>query len=235
MITLLQYAPALGLPNASPFCLKLETWLRMAELEYTVRVSPDPRKTPQGKLPVIEHDGRMVADSDCAIAYLEKAFELRLNKSLNPAERGQALALQRLLEEHSYWCLITERWLDDETWPTVRQIFFGALPAPLRAVVPGLIRRKIRRDALGQGLLRHPREERLRRFAQDLGVLAAALGEKPYFGGYQPANIDACTYGFLAQFLLATPATALRELTAKHNNLVAYTERMRSRYYGSPG
>ncbi len=32
MIVLYQFPPAFGLPNASPFCMKLETWLRMAQL-----------------------------------------------------------------------------------------------------------------------------------------------------------------------------------------------------------
>ncbi len=31
MIRLFQFPPAMGLPNASGFCLKLETWLRMAD------------------------------------------------------------------------------------------------------------------------------------------------------------------------------------------------------------
>jgi len=34
VIRLIQLPPAFGLPNASPFCLKLETWLRMADLPY---------------------------------------------------------------------------------------------------------------------------------------------------------------------------------------------------------
>jgi hypothetical protein len=28
------FAPAFGLPNASPFCMELETWLRMAGLPF---------------------------------------------------------------------------------------------------------------------------------------------------------------------------------------------------------
>ncbi len=34
MIKLFQFAPAFGLPNASPFCMKLETYLRMAGLPF---------------------------------------------------------------------------------------------------------------------------------------------------------------------------------------------------------
>ncbi len=34
MLRVYQFAPAFGLPNASPFCMKLETWLRMAGLPF---------------------------------------------------------------------------------------------------------------------------------------------------------------------------------------------------------
>ena len=36
MIQLYQFEPAFGLPNASPFCMKVETWLRMAALPFEV-------------------------------------------------------------------------------------------------------------------------------------------------------------------------------------------------------
>lgn len=233
MIILRQYAPNFGLPNPSPFCLKLETWLRMAELEFRIEVTPDPRKTPMGKLPLIEHDGKIVADSGCAIAYLEQTFNIRLNKSMSAAERARAHALERMLEEHTYWAMIDDRWLNDAVWPTLRQTFFGALPVPLRQLLPLLLRRDLRRSAMGQGLARHPREEIYRRFDQDMAALTACLADRPYFGGYQPANIDATVYGFLAQLVLGELATPLSERIRAYPQLVAYCERMRDRYYGS--
>ena len=36
MIKLYQFKPAWGLPNPSPFCMKVETYLRMAGLSYGV-------------------------------------------------------------------------------------------------------------------------------------------------------------------------------------------------------
>jgi hypothetical protein len=57
MIKLHQFAPAFGLPNASPFCMKVETYLRMAGLPYERVNSGDVLRAPKGKLPVIDDDG----------------------------------------------------------------------------------------------------------------------------------------------------------------------------------
>ena len=50
MIKLVQFPPAFGLPNASPFCMKLETYLRMAGLPFELNNKGDVMKAPKGKL-----------------------------------------------------------------------------------------------------------------------------------------------------------------------------------------
>ena len=61
MIKLHQFRPAWGLTTASPFCQKLETYLRMAGIEHQVVVERDTRRAPKGKLPYIEEaDGRLL-------------------------------------------------------------------------------------------------------------------------------------------------------------------------------
>jgi len=100
MIKLYQFSPAFGLPNASPFCMKLETWLRMAGLSYECPRGADLRKSPKGKMPYIEDGGKTVADSSLIIDYLTKKYSVTLDAHLTPRERGEALALQRLFEEH---------------------------------------------------------------------------------------------------------------------------------------
>ena len=59
MIELLQFPPMLGLMNASPFCMKVEVFLRLAGLEYRT-VSTSPLRAPKGKLPVIRDEGRTI-------------------------------------------------------------------------------------------------------------------------------------------------------------------------------
>ena len=57
MITLIKYAPAFGLADASPFCLKADLLLKMSGLPYKAEIAGDPRRGPKGKLPAIVDGG----------------------------------------------------------------------------------------------------------------------------------------------------------------------------------
>ncbi|MCP4807595.1 MAG: hypothetical protein GY913_10285 [Proteobacteria bacterium] len=46
--------PLWGLPSPSPFVVKLETWLRMAEIPYHSRHLSRPPQSRSGKIPYIE-------------------------------------------------------------------------------------------------------------------------------------------------------------------------------------
>ena len=73
MIRLHQFA-------TSPFCDKIRRVLHVKGepyevVEVPVSETPSVRKlNPKGKLPVLEHDGRVVADSTDIAHYLEEAF-----------------------------------------------------------------------------------------------------------------------------------------------------------------
>lgn len=106
MIKLHQFAPAFGLPNASPFCMKVETWLRMAGLPYERVNSGDVLRAPKGKLPVIDDDGTRVADSSFIIDYLKARCGDPLDAALTSRQRALAVALQRLFKDSLYWALL---------------------------------------------------------------------------------------------------------------------------------
>lgn len=231
MLILHQFPPALGLPNASPFCLKVETYLRLAGLEYRA-VNTAPFKAPLGKLPYLSDGDRLVADSSSILDYLEaKAGSQALDAALSTVQRAQGLSLVRMLEEHSYFAMVYSRWIDDDYWPHTRAAFFATLPPLLRQLVPALVRRKMRRDMTGQGLGRHPKAEIQRRAAQDFAALAVTLGEQAYLLGNTATTVDATAYAFLAGVLHTRPPNSLTALAAQHPNLVAYTERLRARCF----
>jgi glutathione S-transferase len=233
MITLFQFAPAFGLPNASPFCMKVETWLRMAGLPYTT-VNDNMRvmKSPKGKMPFVEADGEVIADSSTIIQRLTERHGVTLDEGLTPAERGTALAFQRLFEEHLYWAVLHERWVDDDHWPLIRDAFFGSLSPPLKWVVPALARRGTRASLKGQGMGRFSPAEIHARALADVDAVVGFLADKPFLMGDRPRTVDATAYAFVANLLWGPLDSALTRHVRAQANLQGYAERMRERYFG---
>lgn len=60
-----QLAGAWGLPSISPFCLKLDLYLRMVGIPYRTVVDATTFRGPKGKLAWIEHDGRACHRGRC--------------------------------------------------------------------------------------------------------------------------------------------------------------------------
>ncbi len=234
MIKLFQFEPALGLPNASPFCMKLETYLRMAALPFEIPCATlrHLQQAPKGKMPYIEDQGKFVADSTFIIDYLKATYGDPLDGWLDARQRAVALALQRLLEENLYWAVIYTRWVEPQGWELTRAGFFGKLSPPLKWVLPSLARRGIIKELHGQGMGRHSREEIMAIGRRDISALADFLSDKSYFIGEQPCSLDASAYAFLANLLWVPLESELKLHASKYPQLEAYCHRMRSRYYG---
>ncbi|MDT8991798.1 glutathione S-transferase family protein [Curvibacter sp. APW13] len=234
MITLHQFDPVYGLPNASPFCMKVETWLRMAGLPYE---APPLRmqvlgKAPAGKLPYIVDDGAVVADSTFIIDHLKAKHHIALDDWLSPSQQAQALAFQRLLEENLYWAVLYSRWIEPAGWALTRVAFFCKMPRPLRWFVPPLARRSMRQELHGHGMGRHTAAEITAIGQRDITAVADFLGDKPYFMGDTPCSLDASVYAFMANILWAPLDHPLQRHARQYPQLLAYCERMKSRYWG---
>ena len=235
-IELYQFAPAFGLPNASPFCMKVETWLRMAGLPFTI---PAPNfshfgKAPKGKMPYIRESahGSLLADSSAIILHLSKTHGVTLDDWLSPAQQAVALAFQRLMEESLYWAALYTRWIPDTAWPQTRAAFFGDLPAPLKLFVPALARRAMKKSLHAQGMGRHSEADILAIAKRDIDALATFLADKPYLMGDQPCSLDASAYAFIANLTGSqVPDSPLKQHGLAYPQLAAYAERMRQRYY----
>lgn len=233
MIKLYQYDPAFGLPNASPFCMKLETWLRMAGLPFEIPVATlrDLRQAPKGKMPYVEDQGRTLADSTFIIDYFKATYGDRLDAWLSAEQRAIALAFQRLIEENLYWALVHTRWLEPQGWERTRIAFFAKLPLPLKWIVPALARRGLMKEMHGHGMGRHSEAEIHAIGKRDITALADFLGDKPYFMGTEPCSLDATVYAFLANLVWAPVESVLKQHTIQYPQLEAYCLRMRGRYY----
>ncbi|HKU71168.1 MAG TPA: glutathione S-transferase family protein [Burkholderiales bacterium] len=231
MIKLYQFRPAFGLPNASPFCMKVETYLRMAGLAYECPRRADLRKSPKGKMPYIDDEGTIVADSSFIIEHLKRRHGDSLDAHLDAGARATALAMQRLFEENMYWAVVYFRWIEDAGWAVTREAYFDWMKPPLKWVVPPVARNMVRKELHGQGMGRHSSEEIAAIGAKDLDAVAAFLGDKPFFMGAQPSSLDATAYAFLANVLWVPYEMPLKTHARNYPQIEAYCQRMKVRYY----
>jgi hypothetical protein len=92
VVVLHQFARGKTIPSPSPFVLKLETFLRVADIKY----ENDHKyfKSAKGKTPWMTVNGEHVADSQFAIEHLRKIKNL--NEILTAQEQGRKIVLDKL-------------------------------------------------------------------------------------------------------------------------------------------
>jgi len=229
-IKLFQFPRLFAIPNLSPFCCKLETWLRMAQLPYQVIDTPDPRKAPKGKLPFIEDAGRRIADTSLVIDYLAKTREVALDRQLDPSQRAIALLVQRTLEEHFTFVILYTHFIRAEGWKHSRAAF-DPVPAIARPLVARMVRRRMRQILWTQGILRHSDADIMEAGRRDWRAVLTVMGNGPFFFGAEPTGVDAIVFAALATTLLTPIPSPIRDFLRSQPQCVAYAERMRGRFF----
>lgn len=230
MITLYTFGPAYGLPDPSPFVMKAEMLLKLAGLDY--RTTPGSmNKAPKGKLPYIEDDGIVIADSTFIRWHIEQKYGFDFDKNLSAAEKGIAWAVEKLLEDNLYWVMVEARWMNAANFAKGPAQFFSGIPWPMRKLIVPMILRKIRSNLHGQGMGRHSQQEIAAVAAKGIEAMATILGDKPYLMGDQPCGADATAFAFTAHLLCPLFDTPSRDAAAARPNLVAYADRMMRAYY----
>jgi glutathione S-transferase len=230
MITLYQPPPAFGtLSSISPFCAKLETYLKIRGLPYESKFK-NPMGSPKGKVPWVEIDGSApMGDSGLIIAELEKKGGL--DADLDPETRARGHVIRRMLEEHTYFGNVVLRWGDPISWPHVRDYFKALLPPVLGSLVVGRIRSGTLGRAKAQGVAKHSRDEIVGLIRDDLDALDALIGKGPYALGAKPTTTDATVYAFLTGMAWVPWDSEIKSHVLGKPNLVAYMDRIKQQYW----
>ena len=231
-IILYQPPQVFELINISPFCAKLETFLRMTGLNYEVEVVTPKTfaQAPNGKVPWVRVDGKMLPDSSLIIDYLQETHQINLAETYSAEEKAIATAVQRLIEEHLYWGMGYFRWTENATWPeTVLSIFMPNLP--FKAVISRFMKYTFVKQMKTHGLARHEPDTVLDMCRDDLEVLSVQLGDKPFFFGDNPSLIDCTVFGFLDGIVRDPTSSRLQALAKNYGNLDAYCQRMGEKYF----
>lgn len=235
MIKVYKFGPAFGLPDASPFVMKVETYLRITDQKYEV-VSGDVRKAPRKQLPFIEVDGKIVPDSTAIVDQLEGTRSEKLDAHLDASQRAVSQAFKSMLEEHLYFGLLFMRWVTDDGWtvfePTLREMLGQmGVPGLMRGMVCKSARKQVTNRVWTQGLGREPRSEVVGACTRLLDALSVQLGDKSYFCGDRPTTYDATVYAFAAGVLCPAFDNEVRKHAASKSNLVSYADRLAKQYW----
>lgn len=230
MLKLITYAPAFGEPSASPFGVKAMCLLKLADVDFEV-AGGDPRKAPKGKLPMLIDGDSKIPDTEDIRAYLEQKFNVDFDAGLSAEQRATSRAIIRMCDEHLYFALVCDRWLNDANWVFIREEFFGSIPKLMRGFITKKIRQKVRAGMQAQGMGRHSVEEQLTRADKDICAIMMLVGDKPFLFGEAPSAADASAAPMMAAMAGSPTPTILSKRINQDAPLMAYLARVREALY----
>lgn len=229
MIRLHLFRPFWDLPNASPFCMKVETYLRYRALEYEA-VACNPRQSPSKKIPfvVIEQQGKAVTitDSQKIIEFFESKQDSPLDAGLTARQKATAFLIRSKVEEELYWQITYMRWGDPQGWsvflPDLKQHMQGLKGKFLPWIIRRMLLRQMSRRGMRAGITRDSYAPGI--FLLDR--LSDLLGSNPYFLGKHIRTLDMSVYAFLANIIDQPYTNPLQDHAKNLPRLVAYCERV---------
>ncbi|KAK6178361.1 hypothetical protein SNE40_013157 [Patella caerulea] len=95
-----------------------------------------------------------------------------------------------------------------------------------------ILSRVLRLEMWGHGIGRHSSNDIWHIGKEDIGALSNYLGERMFFLGDKPHEVDCALFGMLAQIIYHMPGSPHEKLIKeKHYNLSSYCDRMKDLYW----
>lgn len=218
---------AFNLPSISPPCMKLEGFLRVADIPHQVIFENDPRKGPKGKVPFINDNGNIMGDSDLIIDYLESKLDFKMNGHLSTHQQAVQDAFCRMLDEHLYFALVYTRWQMPDNAKTLLGTVLEDIPPPISTFLGWIFKRGVIKMLHGQGIGRFSEEEMYQKCEKDIWALSEILGDHDWFGGDYISKLDLSAVAWLSSVLVPEMPSKLADIIKATPNLVRYTENAR--------
>uniref|UniRef100_A0A915E5F1 Peptidase S1 domain-containing protein n=1 Tax=Ditylenchus dipsaci TaxID=166011 RepID=A0A915E5F1_9BILA len=106
VINLIQVPRTKIIVSVSPYAIKLETWLRINNLNYVNVSNEFSKASSKEQIPFIEVNGRQFADTNIIIDKLKDMYNLTIDQNLNSIEKAKARAIIVLIEESLFRCYV---------------------------------------------------------------------------------------------------------------------------------
>jgi len=236
IVYLYQFSRCPQLASCSPFCLKVESFLRMAEINYQNVDHKLRYRSKKGQLPFVELNGKEIADSDIIIKELSEYFGKNLDANLTEDQKTVSYALESMLNNHTSWIVRWWRFNNpqgflDVTGLDLKQNLNSRLPKPFCNLGFKIFFKTRAKQTIGHGIGRHTPEEIHEFGKKDISRLSQALGTKQYFFGNEPHLLDCSAFAHLTQFIY-TPFWELDKwIQENHQNLIDFVNRFKVRFF----
>ncbi|XP_043242731.1 failed axon connections-like [Amphibalanus amphitrite] len=239
VVYLFQFSRTPVLPSISPFCLKVETFLRVAGIKYENVDHRMKLRSKKGQLPFVELNGEEISDSSFIIKELSAKFEKDLDAALSTEQKTLSHAMITMVENHLHWIVswwktkVPVRMLDGYKMD-LQKVFQTKIPAPILNFVFKQKMKSKSKAVKAVGLGVHKSEEIEDLGKSDLKALSDQLQDKPFFFGDEPTLLDIVTFANVAQlvFLDKEVECPLRSyIEESHTNLVGHANRIKERFY----
>ena len=99
-VYLAQFPPSPRVRSISPFSLKLETWLRLAQIPYQ-NVYTRKFSRASHTIPYIELNGHQISDSNRILETLRSQFQVEVDPGLTAQEKAADHAVTSMIENHT--------------------------------------------------------------------------------------------------------------------------------------
>lgn len=216
------------IPNMGHFVMKLETYLRINKIPYQLDFNY--QNGPKKKVPWIEYNGVTMGDSQLIIEYLNKQLNIDMNSHLSKQDRAVAWAVQKWLEEYTYWLNVFTRWIigwDD----MMRYVNATKLMALFYTI---FMKRQAVKYLYTVGVGRHSNEEIQQMVVKDLKQFSEILGDKKFIMGETITETDCAAFGIISQIRWCTPENCPGHKLLQSDelkNVTAYLDRIKDTYW----
>lgn len=225
MYDLITYRAGYGTFSFSPFCIKAAWLLNTAGVPWQRRDENDPRKYPHGKLPCLQAGARLIHDSTNIRKFLEQQGADFWGET-SPRDKAIGQAFIRMAEEHMYFFVVIDRWMNDAVWPHIQKDYFGDIPKLLRGLVTNKLRKGLRQGLNTQGLMRLTAAERKAKLEADLQAITTMLDGQDYLLGNTPTLPDYSVAAMLTAMQSGPVPTDQSRRISEDPVLMGYVTRM---------
>lgn len=234
-VYLYQFPRLQTIPNMSPYCLKVETFLKANKIPHEV-VEDVKKRSKFGMLPFIELNGEQIADSQIIVNRLKDLFKV---KPL-PSSKDEAIAraFDRMSDNHTLMLSYKSKVLDNPKNDLLSAALRDMMGCPqwlipYVAPIMGCYMRCKVSKRIAASIGEFPVAECKDFLRKDFDAYRDLLGEKKFLFGDDITATDCTVFSQLATTLyVPTESYAKDILKEEYPTLVAYAERIRDTVFG---